>query len=108
MEDLLGWTMDRTSSFPKSQRHTFGQRLDSLTMEILELCIVARFDRRQREKVLWRVNLTLEKLRVLWRIVEGRRWIGAKQLLFVARRIDEVGRMAGAWRKASRAPRGNT
>lgn len=28
--ELTGWTLDRTADFPKSQRHTFGQRLDNL------------------------------------------------------------------------------
>jgi hypothetical protein len=27
---LVGWTLDRTADFPKSQRFTFGQRVDNL------------------------------------------------------------------------------
>ena len=26
---LVGWTLERTADFPKSQRFTFGQRLDN-------------------------------------------------------------------------------
>lgn len=100
-EDFLGWTLDRTASLPKSQRHTFGQKLDLLTMEALERIITARYDVRARPNELRALNLTLEKLRVLWRIVHTRHWISAQQLLYAARCLDEIGRMAGAWLKAS-------
>ena len=102
-EDFLGWTLDRTSCLPKSQRHTFGQRLDSFTLDALERIITARYDVRARSNELRALNLILEKLRVLWRIVHARHWISQQQLLFAARSIDEIGRMAGAWLKNSEA-----
>ena len=43
------------------------------------------------------MNLNLEKLRVLWRLVGQRGWISGQQLLFVMTRIDEIGRMTGGW-----------
>lgn len=100
-EDFLGWTLDRTASLPKSQRFTFGQRLDTLILEALEHIITARYDAKARITELRALNLTLAKLRVLWRIVHSRNWISAQQLLYAARCIDEIGRMAGAWLKAS-------
>lgn len=100
-EDFLGWTLDRTATFPKSQRHTFGHKLDTLMVEALERIITARYDVRARPNELRALNLTLEKLRVLWRIVHARQWISAQQLLYAARCLDEIGRMAGAWLKAS-------
>ena len=99
-EEFLGWTLDRTAGFPKSQRFTFGQRLDSLMIGILEHCITARYDARARPAELRELNLALEKVRVLWRIAHGRRWLSTQQLLFAARKADEIGRMAGAWLKA--------
>lgn len=104
-EEFLGWTLDRTASLPKSQRHTFGQRLDGLTLEALECIITARYDVRARPNELRALNLILEKLRVLWRIIHARRWISQQQLFFTTRKLDEIGRMAGAWLKASEAKR---
>lgn len=104
-EEFLGWTLDRTASIPRSQRHTFGQRLDGVTLQVLEQIITARYDARARPNELRALNLNLEKLRVLWRIIHTRHWISAQQLLFAARKIDEIGRMAGAWLKASEAKR---
>jgi hypothetical protein len=64
---------------PKSARFTFGQRLDNLTLDAL--------------------NLLLEQLRVLWRLVEQRGWISQQQLLFANGRLGEIGRMTGGWLK---------
>src|SRR5258708_6404378 len=33
---LVGWTLDRTADFPKSQRFTFGQRVDNLSLDCLQ------------------------------------------------------------------------
>jgi hypothetical protein len=102
IEELLGWCLDRTAGFPKSQRFTFGQRIDMLAIEALERAVAARFSpAKERCRELTTLNLVLEKLRVFWRIVEARGWITTRQLLFVAAKLDEVGRMAGGWMKAS-------
>lgn len=98
--ELCGWTFDRTAAIPKSQRFTFGQKLDNLSLEGLLLVVKAIYSPRAKKAALLReLNLVLEQLRVLWRLVEERRWISAKQLLFVNARLDEIGRMAGGWLK---------
>ncbi len=103
LQELLAWTLDRTAGLPKSQRHTFAQRLDGFTMDALERCLEARYATAARERVaaLSALNLLLEKLRTFWRITAERGWISAGQLFFVAGKIDEIGRMGGAWRKAT-------
>jgi hypothetical protein len=40
-EDFTGWTMDRTAGIPKSQRFTFGQRIDGKTLDVLALIVRA-------------------------------------------------------------------
>lgn len=68
----------------------------------LEKVITARYSPGKRAVVLRALNLDLEVLRALWRIIHAREWISQSQLFFVSRKIDEIGRMAGAWLKASR------
>ncbi len=98
--EWLGWTLDRTASLPKSARFTFGQRLDNLTLDALMLVTRAVFSPRPEKATLLReLNLLLEQLRVLWRLVEQRRWISQQQLLFANGRLDEIGRMTGGWLK---------
>jgi hypothetical protein len=98
--DLTGWTLDRTASLPKSQRFTFGERVDRLTLDCLELAIEATYAARDKKmEPLRRLNLHLEKLRVFWRLICDRRWISQQQLFFVSQKLDEIGRMVGGWLK---------
>ncbi len=101
MIELTGWTFDRTASFPKSQRFTFGQRLDNFMLDAIELVITARFAARpEKMQALRQLNLTLEKLRVLWSLSSTRGWITLRQLFYVHKVLDEIGQQAGAWCKS--------
>jgi hypothetical protein len=96
--EWLGWTLDRTARLPKNVRFTFGQRLDNLTLDALILVTRAVFSPRPEKAPLLReLNLLLEQLRVLWRLVQDRGWISQQQLLYANGRLDEIGRMTGGW-----------
>jgi hypothetical protein len=96
--ELAGWTLLRTADLPKSHRFTFGQRLDNLTLDALSLAVRAIYAAPARKRpLLEELNLQLELLRVLWRLVQEQHWISQQQLLFVIGRIDEIGRMTGGW-----------
>lgn len=100
-EEFCGWTFDRTASIPKSQRFTFGQRVDSITLDILQLVIRA-IHTSTKTGYLEDINLKLEELRVLWRLVQKRGWISLRQLNFAQSKLDEAGRMIGGWLKQQR------
>ena len=98
--DLLGWSLDRTASLPRSQRFTFGERVDRLTLDCLERALEAIYSPPEKKAApLREINLSLEKLRVFWRLICERGWISAQQLLFVTQKLDEIGRMIGGWLK---------
>lgn len=97
--ELAGWTLDRTADIPKNARFTFGQRVDNLTLDALQDAVRALRSPagRLRQEALARLDLCLEQLRVLWRLVHQRRWISQNQLLHVQSRLEEAGRMVGGW-----------
>ena len=98
---LVGWTLDRTADFPKSQRFTFGQRVDNLSLDCRQQVVRAIYSTgNQRHGYLSELNLKLEELRVLWRLIQQRGWITQRQLLYVGGVLDELGRMAGGWMKS--------
>src|SRR5690606_9365052 len=98
--ELAGWTLDRTASFPKSPRHTFGRRRDDLCLGALEDETRARYaPRAETAAHLDALNLKLELMRTMWRLVKERGWISLRQALHAHERIDKAGRMAGAWRR---------
>ncbi len=49
------------------------------------------------------INLKLEELRILWRLVQKRGWISLRQLDFGQSKLDEAGRMIGGWLKRQKA-----
>jgi len=105
LTELTGWTLDRTAALPKSHRFTFGQRLDNLTIDALLLVTRALFSPPSAKlPLLHELNLHLEQLRILWRLVYERHWISQQQLLFVNSRLDEIGRMTGGWIRHLESP----
>ena len=103
--EVVGWTLDRTAEIPKSQRFTFGQRLDNLALGALQETVKAIFasEARRKQECLDELLLTLEQMQVLWRLAHDRRWLSQGQLLFINQRLDEVGRMANGWRRQQAA-----
>ena len=97
-EEFCGWTFDRTASIPKSQRFTFGQRTDAMTLDVL-LLVIRAIHTGDKTAYLEEANLKLEELRVLWRLVQKRGWISLRQLDFAQAKLDEAGRMVGGWLK---------
>lgn len=103
--ELTGWTLDRTADIPKNARFTFGQRVDNLTLDALEYAVAALRSPagKLRQEALQRLDLCLEQLRVLWRLVHQRTWISQGQLLHVQSRLEEAGRMVGGWMRKGAA-----
>ena len=100
LSETIAWTLLRTADIPKSHRFSFGQRIDNLSLDALMLCIRAIYAARAKKApFLEELNLTLEQLRALWRMVHGQRWISQQQLIFIISKIDEAGRMTGGWLK---------
>lgn len=104
LQEVLGWTLDRTADLPKSHRHSFGQRLDGLSLDAVLLVQRAAItgDRTLKARHLAELSVRLEQLNLLWELVHSRRWISQQQLVFVAGKLSEAGRMTGGWLKQAR------
>jgi hypothetical protein len=101
LTELTAWSLDRTVAFPKSHRFTFGERMDNLALDCLELCLEAIYQPPAGKGApLRRLNLQLEKLRIFWRMVCDKKRISLQQLAFVIAKLDEIGRMVGGWIKS--------
>ncbi|MEO1334926.1 MAG: diversity-generating retroelement protein Avd [Myxococcota bacterium] len=100
-EDTLPQLFAKTSKFPKSARFTFATRIDNLALDLIEDLVEARFARRSRKaQVLERLDGRLSRLRVLVRIAFGQRLLDKGGYEHLQRRMDELGRMVGAWRQS--------
>ena len=97
-ERFLLWLFTTTEKFPKRVRFTFSGRIDNLALDVLEKIIEAAYSRRKKE-LLVRVNLDIEKLRVLLRICHRQRFVSDKSFEYAVRELHEMGKMVGGWLK---------
>lgn len=96
------WLMGVTQGFPKRLRHTLTDRVDLLSLEVLELLTSAAYQKRPGP-LLAQVDDRLNRLRVLLRLCHELRVLSGGQYEQAARRTDEAGRLLGGWRKKERA-----
>ena len=94
LHDLL----QRTRKFPRNLRYTLANRIDNLALDVYEGLVEARYTRDKLD-ILRRVNLTIEKIRLLTRLSHDEGYLDRRGFEQVARNLDEAGRMVGGWIK---------
>lgn len=103
--DLILWLLPKLAKFPREQRFLLGDRIQNTLLDCLELLIEATYSKEKAE-ILKNVNLKLEKLRFLVRISKDMHYVNIQGYEFIARSIDEIGRMVGGWLKTRDERRG--
>ena len=101
--DFLEWLLLKTEKFPKKTRLTFVTRINNLALDIVEELVEARYSK-DKNYILKKSNLKLEKLRVLLRICYNQKYLNLKAYEYSMKSINEAGKMLGGWIKE----RGNT
>lgn len=102
MYQFLTWLIPTVEKFPRSQKFTLGDRIQTAALDVLDGLIEASY-RRDRQQVLTQTNLRIEKLRFLFRLALDLRCIDMRRYEHAARNLDEIGRMVGGWIKANHA-----
>ena len=97
--EAIDWILERADTFPKAVRGTVTHRIVNLSLDVMEGIVEAIYTK-ERTVILKRVNLNIEKLRVLFGLCHRRRYFSMGQYEHVSRLLDETGRMAGGWEKA--------
>lgn len=85
-------------TLPKLHRHSLGQRIDTLFIEIIEAIAIASFLARE-EKHPW-VRLAIRKadtLKILLMVLWETKSLDNKKYIALSVKLDEVGRMLGGW-----------
>ncbi len=96
------WFVPTVEKFPRSQKFLLGDRIQATALETLEELIEATYTR-QRNPLLVRANLHIEKLRFLFRLAMDLKHLDMRRYEHAARSLDEIGRLVGGWRKAQDA-----
>src|SRR5215813_14617182 len=98
--DLIVWSCQHTSRFPRNHRFVLGERLERHLYDLLETLVRARYTR-QRQALLEQANLTLEILRFQVRLAKDLQCLKVNSYGFASQAIDEIGRLVGGWLKSS-------
>lgn len=98
-QQFLHWLIPTIEKFPRSQKFTLGDRIQTTALDVLERIIEATYTR-VRNKILGSANLGVEKLRVMIRLATDLKLMDLRRYEFAARNLDEVGRMIGGWIKS--------
>lgn len=94
----LNWILFTVENFPRKARFSLASRLADGALDTIELIIEAIYTK-ERRSILAKINLHLEKQRVLFRIAHDRRYISVRQYEYIAEAIEEAGRMVGGWKR---------
>ena len=73
------WLVPAVARFPRSQKFLLGDRIQALALDVLEALIEATYTR-QRDRLLARANLGIEKLRFLFRLAWDLQYLDARRL----------------------------
>ena len=87
------------AAFPKTKRYTLGQKLDNITLEILELLFSVPVAQ-NKILALQQISIKLDLLKVLLRIAKDSQAISNKNYLELETILQEIGRMLGGWIRA--------
>jgi hypothetical protein len=100
--DFMVWLLRHSQRFPKNLRHSYTQRLEGLALDFQE-CILMGNAVRGAERSQWlaRADGRLLCLRSLLRLAYSLQLLGGNQIKYAAERLEELGRLLGAWRKGT-------
>jgi len=99
--DLILYVFPIVNKFPKSQRFVLGQQIQNTMVDIAKLIVEANKSR-NKTRLLFQLDVELEKLRLLLRLAKDMKFMGLKQYEITAGHLSEIGKLLGGWMKASR------
>lgn len=102
--DLLTWTLGHTAKFPRSHRHSLGQRIEEKFYELLDLLVEAKMTS-DKSAQLRQAALRVEQLRMLYRAAKDVRVLPPNSHQHAIERLQEIGRQLGGWRRQAERTR---
>ena len=89
------------TTFPKTKRYTLGQRLDNVTLDILELLLSVP-NTKDKVETLQQISAKVDLIKVLLRFAKDSRAIQNNRYLELESYLQEIGRMLGGWIRSTK------
>lgn len=96
--DFFKWSHLITAKFPKFEKFVLAQQIRNCCLLLIEFIIEANNSVEKSEEI-FEIEVSLEKLRIFYRLAFELRYIGVKQYENTAKMLDEIGRLLGGWKK---------
>ena len=96
--EFMKWLHSLLNKFPKSEKYTMAQKIENISMNVLEGIIQSNNDFDKTDSIK-KTIVELDKLRVFFRMSKDLNFISFNQYEFGVKQIDEIGRMLGGWLK---------
>lgn len=97
--DFLLWLIPLTLKFPKSQRFLLAERLSKMALDFYDLILDAVMQPERQGERLDEADKMLTKIRLYIRLSYDLKCISQGQLEHAVRRVDEIGRLIGGWKR---------
>jgi len=101
--DLTVWILAKVEKFPRSQRYGLGERIVARSLDLVEALNAAAFAPARsagKKQQLEAANAAINSLRILVRLAGTLKLMGTDAREHFATRLEEIGRMAGGWRRS--------
>ncbi|MDO8527861.1 MAG: diversity-generating retroelement protein Avd [Deltaproteobacteria bacterium] len=100
--DFLLYLIPQVAKFPRSERYQLGERLESISFDILELLLEACFTK-EKSILLQKANVKLEKARYYVRLCKDLKIIPLHRYEVISKMINEIGVQLGGWLKQQKS-----
>lgn len=94
--NLLLWYIKKLSALPKNHRFTIGETIQRELLELLMNLTEAVYTK-EKEELLKKANLNIEKLRLLTKLLTDLTVLSSKNRQFIGESLNEIGLMVGGW-----------
>jgi hypothetical protein len=85
-------------TIPKTHRHTIGQRIDNIFIEIIEAIATASFlGRNEKLPYVKRAIQKTDTQKILLMILWETKSLNNKEYIVLSVKVDEIGKMLGGW-----------
>ncbi len=97
--DLVLWILPKVERFPRSYRHSVGDRMVGASLDLLLLLVQSSYTT-DKARLLEGASLQANTLRYLLRVAKDLRLLTVDSYGFANANVEEVGRMVGGWQKS--------
>ena len=102
--ETLTWILDHTKKFPRHQRFVMARRIEEAALDFYDNLVLAT-KTRNRMKALVEADFHLERLKTYNRLCRELKLHSFGQYEYLARELDEMGRLLGGWQKSTHGNR---